>query len=143
MEDQNNTPKTITERILEVQPMTGGETTIPFQILNSSDRIKKDEWHCIHDFLYGYGYSNEAQDKTVWFGDAQSLLQIDLYRAFGSGWRCLEGDEVTRIEEIHEQLQPHIEARNAERLKKYEATKNIAQFTKFSIPLIKRKFPKF
>jgi hypothetical protein len=83
-------------------------------------------WHLIHDFLHGWGYTNE--DKYIWCRDAERLL----------GKQSIKP---TECEQIYQQIQPLLQ-QEAEELKQY-LNRNPPVFRTLQIPNIRKPWPQF
>lgn len=86
----------------------------------------KDEWHYIHDFLMGFGYSNEFKKQTLYFYQVKKLLNKELH----------DGCD---FDAIYNEMQPLLEKERQE-TKEYLKTNPIS-FNKISMPKINRIMP--
>ena len=108
------------------------------QIRISYDSELPDEWHYIHDFLWGFGF--RRKEKVIYLEDVARLLKDKLPEAEKT-FRFLRKNnfagECKELDEIYAQLQPLLEAELAERRKNYKP----AKFDRISIPKVNRVFP--
>lgn len=87
----------------------------------------KDEWHSIHTFGMGWGYSNEFKKQTLHCYQVRKLLNKELH----------EGCD---FDAIYSEMQPLLEKDRQEMMEYFKA--NPVSFNKISIPKIKRLMPK-
>lgn len=91
-------------------------------------------WSVIHDFMHGYGYQS-SDDLVIFASEVKYYLGKDLF---------IEAPSENNVAVDSEKVQVLFNEIKTKRILKINniRTKNIAEFEKIRIPLIKQPFPK-